>query len=153
MAKCAQLRLMTDLKAIRNEPPEGCSASPDSDNNLFDWRATIFGPYETPWEGGVFGLHLRFGNNYPNEPPSVRFTSKVFHPNVCEHGIPCMDIIKDAWSPCHNVSTILISIQTRTQKTLQIQMLLNYSNMIYLHITRESGAVHKYQLDCPRFLW
>ena len=29
---------------------QGCSASPHSDDNLFVWGATIFGPDETPWE-------------------------------------------------------------------------------------------------------
>ncbi|KAF6157961.1 hypothetical protein GIB67_015277 [Kingdonia uniflora] len=77
----AQLRLMSDLKSIVNEPPEGCSASPNSDENLFVWSATIFGPDETPWEGGVFGLRLTFGDNYPEKPPRVRFTSEIFHPN------------------------------------------------------------------------
>ncbi|ERN10429.1 hypothetical protein AMTR_s00026p00201870 [Amborella trichopoda] len=50
MASSAQLRLMSDLKAITSEPPEGCSASPHSEENLFVWSATIFGPDETPWE-------------------------------------------------------------------------------------------------------
>ncbi|XP_042508394.1 ubiquitin-conjugating enzyme E2-17 kDa-like isoform X1 [Macadamia integrifolia] len=108
----SQLRLMSDLKSIINEPPEGCSASPMSDDNLFVWSATIFGPEETPWEGGVFGLRLIFGDNYPEKPPRVRFTSEIFHPNVYHDGTLCMDIIQDAWSPCHNVSTILTSIQS-----------------------------------------
>lgn len=30
---------------------------------------------------------------------------------VYHDGTLCMDIIQDAWSPCHNVSTILTSIQ------------------------------------------
>jgi ubiquitin-conjugating enzyme E2 A len=30
----SQLRLMSDLKAINSEPPDGCSASPLSDDNL-----------------------------------------------------------------------------------------------------------------------
>lgn len=112
MSSSAQLRLMSDLKAIRNEPPEGCSASPHSEENLFVWSATIFGPDETPWEGGIFGLRLIFGENYPAKPPRVRFTSDVFHPNVYHDGTLCMDIIQDAWSPCHNVCTILTSIQS-----------------------------------------
>lgn len=45
----SQLRLMSDLKAIRTEPPDGCSASPTSDENLYVWTATIFGPSDTPW--------------------------------------------------------------------------------------------------------
>ncbi|KAI5063055.1 hypothetical protein GOP47_0021602 [Adiantum capillus-veneris] len=108
----AQLRLMSDLKAICNEPPEGCSASPHCEENLFVWSATIFGPDDTPWEGGIFSLRLTFGEHYPEKPPRVRFTSEVFHPNVYSDGTLCMDIIQDAWSPCHNVSTILTSIQS-----------------------------------------
>mmetsp|Transcript_2019 Transcript_2019/g.7858 ORF Transcript_2019/g.7858 Transcript_2019/m.7858 type:complete len:86 (+) Transcript_2019:214-471(+) len=54
-ASCQQtaavLRLQSDLKAIKTEPPDGCSASPHSDDNLFVWSATIFGPDETAWEG------------------------------------------------------------------------------------------------------
>jgi hypothetical protein len=66
----AMLRLMSDLRSIKQEPPEvriaarlhaarvltprralqGCSASPHSEDNLFVWGATIFGPDETPWE-------------------------------------------------------------------------------------------------------
>ena len=30
---------------------------------------------------------------------------------VYNDGVLCMDIIQDAWSPCHNVCTILTSIQ------------------------------------------
>ncbi|KAJ4770906.1 ubiquitin-conjugating enzyme E2 [Rhynchospora pubera] len=130
MASCAQLRLMTDLKAIKSEPPEGCSASPVSDENLFVWSATIFGPDETPWEGGVFGLRLIFGDNYPDRPPRVRFTSEVFHPNVYSDGTLCMDIIQDAWSPCHNVSTILTSIQVFVFPHL-FQFCIISSNMFF----------------------
>ncbi|RZC66226.1 hypothetical protein C5167_009916 [Papaver somniferum] len=108
----SQLRLMSDLKSIINEPPEGCSASPLSDENLFVWSATIFGPDETPWEGGVFGLRLTFGDCYPEKPPRVRFTCEIFHPNVYQDGTLCMDIIQDAWSPCHSVCTILTSVQS-----------------------------------------
>ena len=57
----ATLRLMSDLKAISQEPPDGCSASPAFEDNLFLWGATVFGPDETPWEGGIFSLKLTFG--------------------------------------------------------------------------------------------
>lgn len=112
MASSAQLRLMSDLKSISNEPPEGCSASPCGDENLFVWGATIFGPEDTPWEGGIFSLRVTFGESYPEKPPRVRFISEIYHPNVYRDGTLCMDIIQDAWSPCHNVSTILTSIQS-----------------------------------------
>lgn len=72
----------------------------------------MFGPYETPWEGGVFRLRLTFPAQYPEKPPSVRFLSKMFHPNVYPDGELCLDIIQDKWSPVYTVSTILTSIQS-----------------------------------------
>ena len=53
------LRLLSDLKAMR-DAPEGCSASPVNGDELFTWNATIFGPEDTPWEGGIFSLRLTF---------------------------------------------------------------------------------------------
>lgn len=111
-ASAASLRLQSDLKAISQSPPEGVSASPSSEDNLFVWSASIFGPDDTPWEGGIFSLRITFGESYPEKPPRVRFTSEMFHPNVYSDGTLCLDIIQEAWSPCHNVCTILTSIQS-----------------------------------------
>lgn len=106
------LRLQSDLKAIKNEPPEGCSASPCDESNLFQWHATIFGPDDTVWEGGIFSLRITFGERYPEKPPKVRFTGDMFHPNVYSDGTLCMDLLQDQWSPCHNICTLLTSIQS-----------------------------------------
>lgn len=51
--KAATQRLMSDYKEMMTEPPEGCSAAPASESNLFVWNASIVGPEETPWEGFV----------------------------------------------------------------------------------------------------
>lgn len=88
------LRLLSDLKSIKQDPPLGCSASPASDENLFVWNATIFGPDDTPWEGGIFHLKITFSESYPGKPPRVRFTSELFHPNVFKDGNICLDIIQ-----------------------------------------------------------
>jgi len=108
----AVLRLMTDLKSIQTEPPGGVSASPLSDDNIFVWNASILGPDETAWEGGVYPLRLTFSEQYPDKPPKVRFTTEVYHPNVYGDGSLCLDIIQDKWSPIYSVSTILTSIQS-----------------------------------------
>lgn len=108
----AKLRLMTDLRLMKQEPPEGCSASPLSDDNLFVWGATIFGPPDTAWEGGIYTLRLTFSEEYPDKPPRVRFTCDMFHPNVYQDGTLCLDIIQDHWSPIYTVNTILTSIQS-----------------------------------------
>eukprot|EP00469_Lotharella_globosa_P002945 CAMPEP_0167796840 /NCGR_PEP_ID=MMETSP0111_2-20121227/15292_1 /TAXON_ID=91324 /ORGANISM="Lotharella globosa, Strain CCCM811" /LENGTH=168 /DNA_ID=CAMNT_0007690819 /DNA_START=74 /DNA_END=580 /DNA_ORIENTATION=- len=76
------------------------------------WNAVIFGPDDTAWEGGVFRLNINFTEEYPNKPPEVRFTTKMFHPNIYEDGKICLDILQNQWSPMLNVTAILTSIQS-----------------------------------------
>lgn len=38
-SKACMNRLMTDLKEMRDNPPEGCSAAPVSEDNLLIWNA------------------------------------------------------------------------------------------------------------------
>ena len=52
---------------------------------------------------------------YPNKPPVVRFTSKMFHPNVYADGSICLDILQNRWSPTYDVSSILVSDLWDTQ--------------------------------------
>ena len=59
----AMLRLMSDLKEVKTTPPEGVSASPINDENLFVWNASIFGPDDTPWEGNSRQNHQFFNQN------------------------------------------------------------------------------------------
>lgn len=40
------------------------------------------GPSETPYDGGVFQLAFSVPEQYPLQPPQVRFLTKIFHPNV-----------------------------------------------------------------------
>ncbi|KAF5834871.1 ubiquitin-conjugating enzyme/RWD-like protein, partial [Dunaliella salina] len=64
------------------------------------------------YAGGIFSLRLSFADTYPAKPPKVRFVTEIFHPNVYTDGSLCLDIIQDAWSPIHTVSTLLTSIQS-----------------------------------------
>ena len=47
-----------------------------------------------------------------NKPPVVKFTSKMFHPNIYQDGSICLDILKERWSPSYDVTAILTSIQS-----------------------------------------
>jgi len=102
---------MRDFKKLQEDPPAGVSGAPTEDNILV-WHAIIFGPQDTPFEDGTFKLVLEFTEDYPNKPPSVRFISKMFHPNVYADGSICLDILQNRWSPTYDVAAILTSIQS-----------------------------------------
>ena len=78
MSTPARRRLIRDFKNLQRDPPEGISGAP-CDNNIMLWNAVIFGPEDTPWEGGTFKLQLQFSEDYPNKAPKVRFLSKMFN--------------------------------------------------------------------------
>ena len=102
-------RLQKELLDISKDTPANCSAGLLS-NDLFIWQATIIGPTETPYEGGIFHLKIVFPTDYPFKAPSVSFTTLIYHPNINDNGSICLDILKDQWSPVLTVSKLLLSI-------------------------------------------
>ena len=55
---------------------------------------------------------MTFEESYPNKPPTVKFLSKMFHPNVYANGELCLDILQNRWSPTYDVAAILTSVQS-----------------------------------------
>uniref|UniRef100_A0A1I8ARD0 E2 ubiquitin-conjugating enzyme n=1 Tax=Steinernema glaseri TaxID=37863 RepID=A0A1I8ARD0_9BILA len=111
MSTPARRRLMKDFMRLRSDPPYGVTAAP-TDEDVLLWEGVIFGPQETPFEDGTFKVTLQFTEAYPNKPPTVKFVSKMFHPNVYADGSICLDILQNRWSPTYDVAAVLTSIQS-----------------------------------------
>ncbi|GBE59328.1 ubiquitin-conjugating enzyme E2 [Babesia ovata] len=107
----ARKRLLLDLRKLQQELPDFVCASP-IEGDLFNWQAVILGPVDTEWDGGIFTLSLKFPSDYPHAPPTVKFTTRIFHPNVYRDGSICLDILDREWSPVFDVCGILTSIQS-----------------------------------------
>ncbi|TIA89626.1 hypothetical protein E3P96_02551 [Wallemia ichthyophaga] len=102
-------RINKELLDLGRDPPSSCSAGPTGDN-MFSWQATIMGPSQSPYDGGVFFLNITFPTDYPFKPPKVSFQTKIYHPNINSNGSICLDILKDQWSPALTISKVLLSI-------------------------------------------
>lgn len=105
-------RIQKELKMLRKNPSVNCSAGPIADN-LLQWQATIIGPSESPYAGGVFYLNIEFPTAYPFKPPKVWFKTRIYHPNINPNsGAICLDILKDGggWVPSLTIEKVLLSI-------------------------------------------
>jgi ubiquitin-conjugating enzyme E2 D/E len=105
----AAQRISKELKNLIADPPSNCSAGPVGDD-IFHWQATLMGPEDSPYEGGVFFLDINFPADYPYKAPRVTFSTKIYHPNINSSGGICLDILKDQWSPALTISKVLLSI-------------------------------------------
>lgn len=83
------------------------------EENINHLIGTIDGPVDTPYEGGKFKLDIILLDQYPFEPPKVKFITPVWHPNISSvTGAICLDILKDKWSPALSIQKLMISLQS-----------------------------------------
>ena len=75
-------------------------------------ESTLKGPSDTPYENGIFHLNIEFPQNYPFNPPKVKFITKIYHCNINSKGGICLDILKNEWSPALTISKVLLSISS-----------------------------------------
>ena len=74
-------------------------------------------------DGGLFKARLSFPPDYPYMPPTMRFTSDMWHPNIYKDGKVCISILhppgsdpnqyenaSERWLPVHTVESILVSV-------------------------------------------
>lgn len=114
--------LQQELKSLQKEPLEGFTVQLLNDN-IFEWEVAIFGPPNTLYQGGYFKCIMKFPQDYPYQPPTVRFSTKMWHPNIYENGDVCISILhppvddptntelpSEKWNPAQNVRTIMMSI-------------------------------------------
>jgi ubiquitin-conjugating enzyme (huntingtin interacting protein 2) len=104
-------RIQKELKEIERDKASGVQVI-IKDGNLQKLVGIVPGPKDTPYENGMFKVEIELASQYPFVPPKMRFTTKVWHPNVSsQSGAICLDILKDQWSPALTLKTALLSLQ------------------------------------------
>lgn len=67
--------------------------------------------------------------DYPYKPPTVKFETPCFHPNVDTYGNICLDILKEKWSAAYSVHSVLVSLQSLLGTSSPAPQLLSYTSL------------------------
>lgn len=105
------IRIQAEYKDINNSQVDNCVSCVQGKNNK-EWIATIKGPNNSPYDGGIFNLTINFPDNYPFSPPHIVFKTPIYHCNINSSGEICLDILKEQWSPALTISKVLLSISS-----------------------------------------
>ena len=90
------------------------------ESDITNIKALIIGPPNTPYENGFYFFDINFPNDYPFNPPKVKFVTHEngvrFNPNLYTNGKVCLSILGTwsgpGWTTCLNLNTVLLSIQS-----------------------------------------
>ena len=108
METFAQRRITKDIHEL--ELPETCRMEFSDPDDLLNFCLVIV-PDEGFYRGGRFQFFFKIGPNYPYEPPKVKCSNKIYHPNIDLEGNICLNILREDWTAAMTVNVIVYGLQ------------------------------------------
>ena len=79
-------------------------------DNILDWMCILQGPDNSPYKDSLLFLEFHFGTEYPRRPPTFRFLSSHYHPNIRVTGEVCHPILIEDYHSDISLRQMLDSI-------------------------------------------
>jgi len=107
-------RIQREMATLQQNPTSGIMIYM-KEKSLKQLEAKITGKKGGVYEEGVFKISIQIPDRYPFEPPTVKFITPIYHPNIDDGGRICLDILnmppKGSWRPTHTLYLVLQSIR------------------------------------------
>ncbi|KAG5980958.1 hypothetical protein E4U55_003439 [Claviceps digitariae] len=107
-------RIAKEYAETSQSPPAGISISLPANSSLHTWQIVLTPPPPSPYHPGRYGLLLTLPPEYPFKPPHLRFTTRIYHPNVTNdsHGNICLALLKpENWKPSTKLAAVLDAVR------------------------------------------
>ncbi|XP_037694325.1 ubiquitin/ISG15-conjugating enzyme E2 L6 isoform X1 [Choloepus didactylus] len=112
----ASKRVAKELEDLQRSPPRYLRNLFSDDANVLVWHMLLL-PDQPPYNLKAFSLCIIFPPDYPFKPPMLKFTTKIYHPNVDENGQVCLPIISNEnWKPCTKTCQVLEALNGLVNK-------------------------------------
>lgn len=116
--------LKKQLRDLMKNNDLGVSVGLIDDNDFYKWSVVFTGPEDTIFEGGYFKAILTFPQDFPQNPPEMKFVTEMWHPNIYKDGKVCISILHtpgvdqfneqekadERWRPSLGVEQIIVSV-------------------------------------------
>lgn len=107
-------------------------------DDILNFTLTIE-PDEGMYKGGVFHFNFSVNQNFPHDPPKVKCTQKIYHPNIDLEGNVCLNILREDWKPVLNLNAVIVGMQVcRLVTTFSLDAL---SNLVLLYSSCSSSRM------------
>ena len=78
MTRNISIRAITkQLELISKDSCEHILSVIPNEYDIHEWDLTIVGPNDSPYEGEIFHLIIRFTTEYPYKPPKINFKTNI----------------------------------------------------------------------------
>ncbi|XP_045341233.1 ubiquitin/ISG15-conjugating enzyme E2 L6 isoform X2 [Leopardus geoffroyi] len=143
-----------ELESLQAKLPRYLRNLFSHDADVLVWHALLL-PEKPPYNLKAFHLRINFPEDYPFKPPTVTFTTRIYHPNVGHNGEVCLPIIsKENWSPYTKTCQVLEALNVLVNRPdlgqpvrLELADLLKQDPELFHREAREFTL--KYGVDRP----
>lgn len=103
---------ISDLAELEGTLGRTMKTSFPNPDDILNFTLTIE-PDEGMYKGGSFHFNFAINQNFPHDPPKVKCTQKIYHPNIDLEGNVCLNILREDWKPVLNLNAVIVGLQVR----------------------------------------
>ncbi|KAM3178434.1 hypothetical protein ACTXT7_002581 [Hymenolepis weldensis] len=109
--------LAQEIPEIKTNLPSTCKITYPDPNKIHQFMLEIT-PKEGVWQYGHFIFDFSIPETYNHAPPAVKCLTKIWHPNIDEHGNVCLSILRQAsldptgWTPTRKLMDVIWGLES-----------------------------------------